>query len=202
MKIKNESVIETKGAHNNDCDPGECKAKELVNQIKRRNPYSIPTVAIANEISEITDDYAFQLSKHKKDNLLQAVSRKRQKEMCLQTPTPIDQYFDVFDEFAPFLLEDSAKDDNDRILIFGDATMKNLSNLSNIWLINGTFRLSPEIFHQIYAIHVKLHVFPPPCVYVLLPNSTDKTCNRTIELLSEETNPNPSKVLADFQKAV
>ena len=39
---------------------GECKAKEVVNQIKRRAQYSTPTVAITNEIYEISDDYAVQ----------------------------------------------------------------------------------------------------------------------------------------------
>ena len=70
MKTKNETVIETKGTHNHECDPGECKAKEVANQIKRRAQYSLPTVAIANEIYEIPDDYAVQLAMPKKDNLL------------------------------------------------------------------------------------------------------------------------------------
>ena len=85
--------------------------------------------------------------------------------------------------------------------IFGDVTMKNLLNLSNTWLVDGTFKLSPEIFYQIYTIHVELNGFAPPCVYVLLPNKTEKTYNRTIEMLSEETNPNPGKILGDFEKA-
>ena len=34
LKTKNETVIETKGTHNHDCDPGECKAKEVVNKLK------------------------------------------------------------------------------------------------------------------------------------------------------------------------
>ena len=79
LKTKNETVIETRGTHNHECDPGECKAKEVVNQIKRRAQYSTPTVAIANEIYEISDDYAVQLAMPKKDKLLRAVSRKRQK---------------------------------------------------------------------------------------------------------------------------
>ena len=131
LKTKNETVIETKGTHNHECDPGECKAKKVVNQIKRRAEYSTPTVAIANEIYEISDDYAVQLAMPKKDNLLRAVSRKRKKAMCLQIPAPTDRHFDVPDEFAPFLLQDSGKDDKERILIFGDVTMKNLLNLSN-----------------------------------------------------------------------
>ena len=29
LKTKNETVTETKGTHNHECDPGECKAKEV-----------------------------------------------------------------------------------------------------------------------------------------------------------------------------
>ena len=85
--------------------------------------------------------------------------------------------------------------------MFRDATMKNLLNLSNTWLVDETFKLSPEIFYQVYTIHVELNGFTPPCIDVLLPNKPEKTYNRMVELLSEETNPNPGKVLADFEKA-
>ena len=149
MKNKIKTVIETKGTHNHECDPGECKAKEVVNQFKRRAQYSTPTVAIANEIYGNLDDYAVQLAMPKKDNLLRAVSRKRQKAMFLQIPAPTDRHFDVRDEFVPFLLQDSGKDDKQRVLTFGGATMKNLMNLSNTWLVDGTFNMSPDIFYQI-----------------------------------------------------
>ena len=43
-KTKNETFIEAKGTHNHDFDPGECKAKKVVNQIRRRAQYSTPTV--------------------------------------------------------------------------------------------------------------------------------------------------------------
>ena len=51
--------------------------------------------------------------------------------------------------------------------------MKNLLNLSNSWLVDGTFKLS-QICCQIYTFHVRLHGFAPPRVYVLLPNKTEK----------------------------
>ena len=53
LKTKNKTVFETKRNHTNDCDPGEYKAKEVVNQIKRRAQNSTPTVVIANEKSKI-----------------------------------------------------------------------------------------------------------------------------------------------------
>ena len=123
LKNKNETVIETTGTHNHDCEPSECKAKAFVNQIKRRAQYS-PTGAIASEISEFLDGYAVQLAMPKNDNLLKAVSQKRQNTMCLQIPVPINRHFEVPDEFALFLLQDSGKDDKERILVSPDATMK------------------------------------------------------------------------------
>ena len=157
-------------------------------------------MAIANETSEISDNYAAQLAMPKNDNLLEAVIRKQRKEMCLQIPVRTDRRSDVPDEFAPFLLPASGKDDNDRILVFGDATMKNLINLSNTWLVDGTFKMSAENFFQIYTIHLQLHGFAPLCVYVLLPNKTEKTCYRKIELLSEERNSNPGKKTGRLRK--
>ena len=82
LKTKKETVIETKSSHNHNRYPGECKGKEIVNQVKRRVQYSTPTVAIAKELSEISDEYEVQQAMPKKDNLLRAVSRKQQKEIC------------------------------------------------------------------------------------------------------------------------
>ena len=66
MKPKKEIVIETKGAHIHNCDRSNCKAKQAVNQYKRKAKYSTPTLAIAIKISEISDDYAVQLAMPKK----------------------------------------------------------------------------------------------------------------------------------------
>ena len=35
LKTKNEAVIETKGTHNHECDPGECKAKSILVVLRR-----------------------------------------------------------------------------------------------------------------------------------------------------------------------
>ena len=77
LKTKNESVIETKGTYNHERDPGECEAKKAMNHTIRKAQNSTPTLAIANELSEISVDYTVQLAKPKKNNLLRAVSRKQ-----------------------------------------------------------------------------------------------------------------------------
>ena len=82
LKTKNETVIETKSTQNHECDPGECKAKEVVNQIKRRAQNSRPTMAIAKEISEILDDYAVQLAMPKKTTRCEQ-SLENDKKRCV-----------------------------------------------------------------------------------------------------------------------
>ena len=147
MKTKNETVIEAKGTHNYNCDPGECKAKKVLNETKRRAHYPTPTVANANEISEKSYDHAVQPAMLKKDNLLRAVSQKRQK-MCIQISAPTDQNLDVFDEFAPFFRQDNVKDDNERILKFRRCNRKNLLNFCSTCLVDGTFILSLKFFSK------------------------------------------------------
>ena len=201
LKTNQNVVISLKDSHTHESDPSECKAKEVVNQIKQKSESLTPTVAIASEISVISDDYAVQLSLPKKENLFRTACRKRQRENRIDAPTPIDRHFDIPGEFKTFLLKDSGKDDSERIFMFGDTTMKNLLNFSKTWLIDGTFKLSPDNFHQIYTIHIELKGFAPPCVYLLLPNKTEKTYSRMLELLCEETNAKPDRILADFEKA-
>ena len=175
LKTNQNVVISLKDSHTHESDPSECKAKEVVNQIKQKSESLTPTVAIASEISVISDEYAIQLSLPKKENLIRTACRKRQRENRIDAPTPIDRHFDIPEEFKTFLLKDSGKDDSERILMFGDTTMKNSLNFSKTWLLDGTFKLSPDNFYQIYTIHIELKGFAPPCVYLLLPNKTEKT---------------------------
>ena len=164
LESRDKTVLEAEGIHNHDCDPIECKVIEIVNPIKRATQFSTPTVASAYEIFEISDYYKVQLAMAKLNNLLRAVSGKRRKEMCSPMHTPTDRYFEVPDEFAPCVLQDIGRADK-QILIFRDATVKSLLTSSNTWLSDEAFRLSPELFCQIYAIHVELHRFDHP-VYI------------------------------------
>ena len=66
---KNETVIEAKCTDNNNCDPGESKTKEIVKQIESGAQYLTPTLATANEISEISDDYPVLQATPKEDKL-------------------------------------------------------------------------------------------------------------------------------------
>ena len=100
-------VISLKDSHTHESDPSECTAKEVVNQIKQKSVSLTPTMAIASEISVISDDYAIQFSLPKKENLIRTACRKRQRKNRIDAPTPIDSHFDIPEEFKTFLLKDN-----------------------------------------------------------------------------------------------
>ena len=52
-----------------------------------------------------------------------------------------------------FLMHDSGRDDPDRFLIF--ATQGNINNLVQYreWFTDGTFKIAPHLFNQIFTIH-------------------------------------------------
>ena len=82
--------------------------------------------------------------------------------------------------------------------------MKHLLGLCDTWLADGTFKLSPQVFYQIYSIHVELWGFALPYIVIaligLLPNKTEKTYERMVTMLCECCQFAPSKILIDFEK--
>ena len=122
LKTTQNVVISLKDSHTHESDPSECKAKEVVNQIEQKSESLTPTVAIASEISPTIMQSSFHC--RKKENLIRTACRKRQRENGIDAPTPMDRHFDIPEEFKTFLLKDSGKDDSERILMFGDTTMK------------------------------------------------------------------------------
>ena len=65
----------------------------------------------------------------------------------------LPERYQVTEAGEQFLIFDSGVGDNERILIF--ATQQGIRFLSNNshWFMDGTFKLCPKIFYQIYAIH-------------------------------------------------
>ena len=103
-----------------------------------------------------------------------------------------------------FLLFDCGVGDVNRLIIFATNDAIRLITTNPHWFIDGTFKVCPEIFFQIYTIHVLISHQIFPCVFALLPNKTDATYNRFLtEVLNAERNigNEPENILADFERA-
>lgn len=101
-----------------------------------------------------------------------------------------------------FQLYDSGVGDATRIFIFGSRDGVTLLQQSGNWFCDGTFKVVPELFYQLYTVHALVQTNVFPCIYALLPNKTQATYNRLFRELHGVTNAaSPTTVLMDFEKA-
>ena len=113
-----------------------------------------------------------------------------------------------WDEEVRFLLHDDAEDENendetpnDHIIVFATDRMLNKLAANDTWMLDGTFKISPVLFSQLYTIHVAVgnssHVFP--CVYALLSGKTTATYKRLFEILKSYRDIQPRTCIMDFE---
>ena len=101
-----------------------------------------------------------------------------------------------------FLLFDSGIGDVNRLLLFGTPKFLNLLKESVSWYCDGTFKVVPEHFFQLYTIHAQKDGYLFPCVYALLNSKSESTYDRIfLKLLEIEPVLNPSSIMVDFEKA-
>jgi len=102
-----------------------------------------------------------------------------------------------------FLLFDSEVD-LDRIFIFGtDQALQLLVN-SEDWFGDGTFKVCPEVFFQVYTVHAKIAERVLPCIYALLPNKQEVTYRQLFNRILAAVEPldnGPSTMIFNFERA-
>jgi len=68
--------------------------------------------------------------------------------------------------------------------------------------VDGTFKVSPDIFYQVFTLHVLVQGVTIPAVYALLPNKSKETYSRFWQLLKESNvDLEPQSILSDFELA-
>lgn len=83
-----------------------------------------------------------------------------------------------------FLLIDTGPESApDRILVFGlEANLENPEDVKNLY-VDGTFRLAPLIFKQIYVVLAEINGCVFPLLYCLLVNKQRRTYERLFDLI-------------------
>ncbi|XP_028967131.1 uncharacterized protein LOC108864184 [Galendromus occidentalis] len=104
------------------------------------------------------------------------------------------------DHSERFLIGDSGFGDEGRILIFGRESASSWIGLVNKISVDGAFSLAPKMFNQVFAILAERSGFVVPVCYALLPNKTQATYTRILELVREARPQfSPDKVSVDFE---
>ncbi|CAF4499777.1 unnamed protein product, partial [Rotaria sp. Silwood2] len=135
------------------------------------------------------------------------IERKRKKkDIPLPRPTSLDEVH-IPDELQitncgdRFLLYDN-QDANDRIIILSsDDDLDRLSN-SDSWHCDGTFKIAPHLFHQLYTVHGRFCARTLPLVYCILSGKSEDIYHKMFDVVLNHVSQCPLSITVDFEKAV
>ncbi|XP_042148461.1 uncharacterized protein LOC121837088 [Ixodes scapularis] len=102
-----------------------------------------------------------------------------------------------------FLLHDSGVQDQDRFLIFCSPQMVDVLRTSKKWFADGTFKVAPELFYQVYSLHCEVGGSILPAAYILLTRKDCGTYTRALNTLNAECGGDcePRTVTVDYELA-
>jgi hypothetical protein len=215
MKFKCHATVVTRGEvvvrnrepeHNHGGNVAKVLARNAVADMKRRVAESDtkPSSAIASTSTTLPESVMMALPK--KSQLARTLRRHRQKTqdtggVALPQP-PTDKNFGIPSHFQNFVLSDSGPGE-ERIIIFGQSQLVDGLSKASFWLADGTFKIVPSVFFQVYTLHFQyVEGINPAALYCLLPNKTKHTYDRLItEIKRLVPAGNPAHILLDFETA-
>ena len=86
----------------------------------------------------------------------------------------------------PFLIYDSCVGDQERMFTFSSEIGLQLPRESKSWYGDGTFKVCPEIFYQLYTIHGERNGQIFSVVFCLLPDKTQGTYRRMLQQVFDQ----------------
>ncbi|QQP42000.1 Putative LOC100898192, partial [Caligus rogercresseyi] len=202
-------VVKTVGYHHHASQPFKPKSLETKQAIKSLalNSQASSRDIIAQASSNLDDStLAFLPSAA---TLSRRIRDWRQKENRAP-PIPMGRSgYSIPNEFRTlsngeeFLLFDSGMEDPNRLLIFGTQDgLKDLETNGN-WACDGTFRSSPNIYYQMFTLHVIINNTSIPRIFALLPGKSQNHYEMLfIQLRNLNPRLRPISLMIDFEKAI
>ncbi|KAB0801401.1 hypothetical protein PPYR_01533 [Photinus pyralis] len=206
----NNFVSSSNNDHNHNADAAQLEANKVMQKIKEdaENTRDTPQFIVSQASAGLGNAVAAKLptvnnikrtirNVRVRENVAPAIPRHREEII-------FPEEFTITTNGELFLLHDSGPV-NDRILIFSTARNINLLAMSQHWYADGTFKVVPPLFLQLYTIHgIKDHV-AIPLIYALLPNKTEQTylnLLREIKNLLPADDAQPQTIMTDFEVAM
>jgi len=208
-KFKCPSRLHTSGAqvikqateHSHSADPVQAEARATMAALRQEASISQATTRsiVAQVLQTTSNDVLSRLPK--RTDVERNTRRVRQRaNTMLGHPQSIN--FLIPQEYSDIILYDSGLDDPHRILIIGSNDLLPYLERGETWFGDGTFKVVPSLFFQLYSLHAKVGNSYPPLIYCLLPNKTGETYRKMIAAIKRLLPAsNPQKVLLDFEMA-
>lgn len=84
---------------------------------------------------------------------------------------------------APFLLHNSGVTDAERFIMLRSPDTLALLGTSRQWFADGTFKVAPALFYQLYTVHCKVNGAVIPAVYALMKSKTEAAYTKLLSVL-------------------
>jgi hypothetical protein len=195
------------GVHNHVADQSLCDVKEVLSNIKlaAKSTQDSPSAVISAHVANVASASLAELPSL---NLIKRTVQRARAGTYKSLGNPNHRKeIELPDDLVKtskaenFLLYDSGKI-NDRFMVF--STVNNLQFLeySDNWYCDGTFKVCPSLFEQLFIIHGLRGSSYFPLVYMLLPNKTTNIYEKAFSALkSIQPGLAPVTVMTDFEKS-
>jgi hypothetical protein len=205
--VTGENYKKATNEHNHGPDPASNEAQIVREKIRKSAVSSEerPRAIIQACSSNISEEACVQIQSY--DAARRTIQRQRNKILTRNTTRnkniseiDINEEYKKTDRGENFLLYDSGNNDNNRIIMFGTARNIALLNEFPHWCVDGTFKVAPQFFTQVYTVHALINNRALPMIYVLLNNKQQATYKRVFEKLMEiEPTLRPESIVSDFE---
>ena len=204
-------VICLRGAHIHPTNVARVEATRAITSIKRRADSSQEGTAqvINHGLESISVAVQGQMPNL---NALKKVVRRKRVQADVAPPNPVSlteliipqgsvyrQYESQPGSIENFLLGELDPSE-DNVMIFGRERNLTMLERSQRWYIDGTFRIAPPMFAQVFVVLCEELEGVHPVAYGLLPNKRRLTYDRFFQLLhSVCPNASPVSVSCDYE---
>ena len=197
--------------HNHEADHGRTAVAVAVDDIRiRAKGTAEPTVRVVGAAKRKLNDEA--LVYLPKDESLKRIVKRARTKLRPREPKTIDDVEEVdvryvYDADGDHWLLGDNKGRN-RVLVF--CTKENLRRLtqSSYLIMDGTFKVVPDVFSQLYVIHAYVHGIWAPQVFALMKNKNKASYQFLFRTLTGEARRllqrdiSPAYVGVDFESTV
>jgi hypothetical protein len=207
LKKKTDGTLQTSTEHMHAPDTAKNESEKIKATIRERaeNGVEKPRQIIVNSTAGVSLEAAHLLPSYSASQ--RTVERKR-KRPDVNNPRPhsvkdiiLPDTMKVTTRSENFLLWDSGDQDTNRMFMFGTAANLQLLEQYPHWFMDGTFKVAPEIFLQVFTIHALIDNRSIPLIYVLMGTKTQADYERVFrKVLELRPSLTPISILIDFEQ--
>ncbi|WUR02116.1 MULE domain-containing protein [Vairimorpha necatrix] len=101
-----------------------------------------------------------------------------------------------------FLRFDSGMQDNDRFIIFFSEFKKSMIEKIDTFVVDGTFKSSPQGFYKIVVFHGHIFGKSFPYIYILLKGKSERSYSRAFDKCKELVTMDVKNFVTDFERGL